>query len=225
MEGLFTPAVLIMLAGGCFILAYLIINQLVLRGLMLAGSAFYVAYYATAAEMPLWGAIYTTLAMVTANLIGIVTLLARRSRLAIPADHADLYPRFDMLSPGDFRLILRHAERLVLEDDALITREGAPVTHLSYIISGAVQVTKRGHRFDLPDGLFVGEVAYLLDRPSVASTRIKAGSELLRWDLATVRRLAQRNPRFKLAIDAMLSRDLASKVSKAVAQQPALAPA
>ncbi|WP_375281733.1 hypothetical protein [Pseudooctadecabacter sp.] len=57
MDTIFTPGVLIICAGGAFTLGYLIINQMALRGLMLIGSAFYVAYYATAAATPLWGAI------------------------------------------------------------------------------------------------------------------------------------------------------------------------
>ena len=216
-----TPGVLIALAGGSFALGYLIINQMMLRSMMLIGSAFYVAYYATAATEPLWGAIYTTLAMMVTNLVGMASLSLRRFRIALPRAHADIYHHFKRLTPGDFRLVMRHAERLIVEQDTEITTEGAPVRHLSFIVSGSARVSKRGAHFSLPDGIFVGEVAYLLERNSVATTIVPAKTELVRWDLDALRRLTPRNPRFKLAMDAMLSHDLAAKVAEAVAQ-PAL---
>ena len=219
MDTIFTPGVLIICAGGAFALGYLIINQMALRALMLIGSAFYVAYYATAAATPLWGAIYTTLAMMGTNLIGMGALAARRFKFSLPRAHVDIYDQFDVLTPGDFRLVMSQAERLVLDDAQQITIEGQPNTHLYYVISGQMMVSKQGIQFPLPERLFVGEVAYLLGTPASATTHLVAGAELIRWDLDTLRTTARRNPRFKLAIDAMLSRDLASKVAHAVAMQ------
>lgn len=221
MLDLLTPTILIGLAGSCFVLGYLMINQMMLRLLVLTGSLFYIAYYATAAETPLWGAIYMSLAMVTANLIGIATLAARRARISLPRAHADIYDQFDVLTPGDFRLVMHYADRYIMPSDHEITTEGAPIDGLYFVLSGQVRVSKRGVTFPLPDGLFVGEVAYLLDRPSVATTHLSKGSEILRWDLDLLRQKARRNPRLKLAIDAMLSRDLAGKVAEAVAQHSA----
>jgi hypothetical protein len=53
----------------------------------------------------------------------------------------------------------------------------------------------------------------------VATTTISAGAEVLRWDVDDMRQNIARNPRFKLAIDAMLSYDLARKIGEAVAPQ------
>jgi len=124
-----------------------------------------------------------------------------------------------MLSPGDFRLVMKHANRAILDTDQTVTTEGDPVKCLYFILSGNAKVRKRGAQFALPDGVFVGEVAYLLQRPSVATTTIAAGAEVLRWDVDDMRQNIARNPRFKLAIDAMLSYDLARKVGEAVAPQ------
>lgn len=126
MDTIFTPGVLIICAGGAFALGYLIINQMALRALMLIGSVFYVAYYATAAATPLWGAIYTTLAMMGTNLIGMGALAARRFTFSLPRAHVDIYDQFDVLTPGDFRLVMSRGERLVLDDAQQITTEGQP---------------------------------------------------------------------------------------------------
>ena len=45
------------------------------------------------------------------------------------------------------------------------------------------------------------------------------GAEVLEWRFDTLRRQAARNTRFKLALEAMISSDLARKVSYAVAPQ------
>lgn len=223
MTDFFTPNVLIGLAATAFALGYLTIHQMQLRMLMFIGSILYIAYYATAAAEPLYGGIYTTMGMMVANLTGMAILVLRRFRISLPAAHTDIYPKFQMLAPGDFRLVMKHADRISIKEDSVVTSEGDPVTHLYYVLSGSVDVRKRGAEFKLPDGLFVGEVAYLLQRPSVATTTIYAGAEVLRWDLNDLRQNITRNPRFKLAMDAMLSYDLAQKVGEAVAQQPKIA--
>lgn len=220
MTEFFTPSVLIACAAGCFGIGYLIINQMRLRTMMFIGSAFYIAYYFTAAAEPLYGAIYTTSAMMLANLAGMANLTVRRFRFSLPRQNADLYDRFDILNPGNFRLVMKSADRLVLPSPHQISTEGAEQPYLYYVISGEIDVSKRGATFSLPSGIFVGEVAYLLRRPSSASITVSMGSQVIRWNIAELRERSKRNPRFKLAIDAVLSRDLAAKVAEAFVQQP-----
>ncbi|WP_299373503.1 cyclic nucleotide-binding domain-containing protein [uncultured Tateyamaria sp.] len=208
---------IVLLAGIAFTLAYLIINQVVLRLIILVGTALYIWYYWVVADAPLWTAIYTSVAMGTANLIGLGSLFWRQSKLAVPHQHRDIYTQFSSLPPGDFRDLVTCARRYTLADDADITTEGAPVENLFYVISGQIKIEKRGETFPMPAGVFVGEVAYLSRQPSAASTRLSAGAEVLEWNVAALRRQAARKSRFKLALEAMISRDLAVKVAFAVA--------
>ena len=217
MAVMFTPEIIVLLAGGAFVLGYLIINQIGLRLMVMMGSALYIWYYFVAADTPLWEAIYLSAAMIAANVIGLGALLLRQSRLAIPAAHKDIYPRFSDLPPGDFRALMRSGTRRVLEAQEQVTAEGAPLTHLTYVISGGMRVEKAGDSFHMPAGLFVGEVAYLMNHPSAASTWVNEGSEVLQWDVAALRARAARNARFRLALEAMISKDLAAKVQVAVA--------
>lgn len=219
MTEIFTPTVLITLAAAVSVLGFLIINQMLLRLMMLIGSAFYITYYYTAAEEPLYGAILSTSCLMTANLIGMGALLSRRLKLSLPKAHKDIYDQFDVLNPGDFRMVMKGVDRVTLTKDTQVTDAGAPVQHLIYLLSGSMTATKKGAQFPLPAGLFVGEVAYLLNQPSAATITIHAGSEIVRWDLTELRQKSLRDPRYKLAIDAMLSHDLAQKVSHAVAAQ------
>lgn len=216
-----SPQALVYVAGGLYAIGYLIINQVILRAFVLVGTAFYILYYATVEATPLWEAIWVSVVLGTANLIGMASLFLRNSELAIPAEHRDIYPRFSGLPPGDFRALMSVARRYTTVAEQMLTEEGKPVDKLVYIISGATEVSKRGERFRLPPGLFLGEVAYLTGQPSAATTVLEPGSEILEWSVDELNRQAKRANRFKLALESMISRDLAVKVAVAVAPHTA----
>lgn len=216
-----SPQTLVLIAGLFFTMGYLVINQKILRILLLIGTGFYLWYYFVAAERPLWEAIAMSSIMGTANLIGLAGLVMRDSKALIPRAHRDLYQRFKDVPPGDFRELMRQAERRALDPSTAITREGQPVDKLYYVISGKLEVEKRGERFLMPSGMFVGEVAFLTRMKSSATTRLPEGGEVLVWDVARLRRRARRRPRFLMALEAMISRDLAIKVALAVAPHQA----
>ena len=217
MGGLLTPEALVVLAGGTFVLGYLTINQVALRVFVLIGTLLYIWYYATVADHPLWEAIYTSMAMGAANLFGLASLMAQRSRIVVPRRHRDIYPLFSNLTPGDFRSLVARAERFTTIDDVELASEGGDTQHLYYIISGSARVDKLGAQFSLPSGTFVGEVAFLTGRHSAATTILLAGSEVLRWNYDDLRQRSGKSSRFKLALEAMIASDLAAKVSLAVA--------
>ncbi len=219
-----TPQNLVLAAGACFVAGYLVINQMILRALLFTGSVLYLWYYFVAADQPLWDAIAMSGLMLMANVIGFFGLWLQRSEWIIPRAHRDLYHRFKALPPGDFRALVAQARRQRIETEQKITTEGAPVDKLYYVIRGALQIEKQGERFRMPAGVFVGEVAYMTGMNSSASTWISADADVLVWDVATLRRLSLRKARFKLALEAMLSADLALKVAYAVAPKATQTP-
>ncbi len=212
-----TPDVLVIIAGGLHALGYLIINQMVLRLMIFAGSMAYLAYYATVAAEPLWGAIYTTLIITAANVTGMIGLMLRNATFAVPRGFEDLYPDFQPLLPGDFRKLMRLARRRVLEEETVLSREGSALNSIYFVVHGIPIVTKMGTSFPMAERIFVGEVAYLTGKGSAATTTLPAGSEVLEWDIATLNAAATRKPHIRLAMDAVISRDLARKVALAVA--------
>lgn len=215
-EEIFTPAFYITAASSLFIVGYLIINQVILRLVMMVGNFSYIAYYATAADTPLWGAIYGTVVMICANIVGLCALHLRNASFSIPGQHSDIYDLFTPARPGDFRALMRLGERRIVTRETVLTQENMPIDELFFIVKGAARVVKGGMAFSVPGPTFTGEVAYLLDRNSVATTIVPAGTEIITWKTETLRRVTKRKPRIKLALDAIISRDLAMKVSHAV---------
>ncbi len=212
-----SPETLVYMAGVFYILGLLIINQIVLRLMVLTGTGFYTVYYATVADTPLWEAMFISIMIGFANIYGLAILLAGRSRLAIPRKHADIFDQFYSMKPGDFRILMRCAQRYVADTDLVLTTEGMPLTRLFYVVSGHTSIVKKGDSFNVPAGVFVGEVAYLTGGPASATTTLASGSEILEWTGEDLARASARSARFKLALESVLSLDLAQKVAHSVA--------
>lgn len=210
------PDVFIALAGTLQVLGYLLINQTYLRLTLLLGTMMYIAYYFTVGDSPLWGAITISSLTICAILIGLAGLYARNAKWAIPREHTDIFSHFPHLPPGDMRKVVKAAQRYVTTQDIVATRQGEVPTHLYYVISGTFSVRKVDRKFEVPGPTFVGEVAYLIDIPSAATTVLPAGTEVLVWPRNTLGRASRKSPRLQTALEAMISRDLARKVSFAV---------
>lgn len=216
-EILMTPKSLVYAAGVFYILGLLIIHQILLRLMVLVGTGFYTVYYATVGDTPLWEAMAISIMIGIANIYGLAILLAGRSRLAIPRRHADIFDQFYSMKPGDFRILMRCARRYVVDTDLILTSEGLPLNRLFYVIAGHTSIVKKGDRFNVPAGVFVGEVAYLTGGTASATTTLAAGSEVLEWTAEDLARASGRSARFKLALESVLSLDLAQKVAHSVA--------
>ncbi|MGZ2257010.1 cyclic nucleotide-binding domain-containing protein [Roseobacter sp. A03A-229] len=215
-EYMYSPGALVYLAGALYVVGLITINQILLRLLILTGTSVYIIYYATVAETPLWEAIYVSMLIGAANLIGLTSLLARKSRLAIPRAYADLYASFPPLPPGDFRGLMKLARRYRVDDERQVTVEGQAGSRLYYVISGATRVQKGESEFILPPNFFLGEIAFLIGEPSSASTWLEPGAEVLEWRFDDLHRKCKRSTRFRLALEAAISVDLARKVARAV---------
>mgnify|MGYP001821539486 FL=1 len=215
-QAYFTAANLVYLAGALYVAGLAITNQIVLRLFILAGTVIYIIYYAIVAEAPLWPAIYVSILIGVANIGGMTSLIARRSRLAIPKEHADIYEVFPNLPPGDFRALMKLANRYTLAKDTQITQENDVGKKLYFVISGQPLVRKGDQAFVLRSNIFIGEIAFLIGRPSSASAWLEEGAEVLEWDFQALRRRCARNPRFQLALEAAISTDLAGKVAESM---------
>lgn len=216
LETAITPENLVFIAGAFYVAGLAITNQIVLRLFILAGTGVYLVYYSTIADNPLWEAIYVSMLIGLANIGGLTSLIARRSRLAIPRAHADIYDDFPSLPPGDFRALMKLANRYSVTKDKQVTSEGERGEKLYFVLKGSTLVRKGTKAFALPPNLFLGEVAFLTGVPSSASAWLEAESEVLEWRFDDLHRKCARNPRFKLALEAAISVDLADKVARSM---------
>ncbi len=205
----------VLAAGITFCVGYAIINQVILRLLILFGTGLYIWYYAIVTDVPQWAAIWTSIGMGLANIFGLFSLWLRASPLSIPRKHRDIYAHFNVLPPGDFRKLMSAVKRDTLPAGTVLTTNNARVKTVYYVLNGSVAVEKFGERFYLPDGIFLGEVGYLTGNRASATTLLTEDSDVLAWDVSVLKNRSDRDVRFKLAMDAIISLDLAEKVARA----------
>jgi hypothetical protein len=200
-------AFLLALAG------YLARDELWLRLLMLAASANYIIYYYTVTDAPLWSAIATSGALALVNLAVIVIVILERTTFTMTPPVASIYRSFDMLTPGQFRRIMRHGTIRRAEEPVRLTTEGMRVEKLHFVTDGGVTVTKQGRRTEIPARIFVGEIAYATGNVASATVEVSPGSAWVEWDQEALRRLTRRFPALGVALVAQFNVDLLGKVA------------
>lgn len=221
---LWDVSLLIHIGAALYIAAFLIRDELLLRLLVLAGSMFYLLYYYLFPAEPLWDAIITTVVLMAANMFVLTQVVLERTTLRLSEEEKALFDAFETLTPGQFRHIAKLAEWKTASDEegTILTREAEPSRSLFYIFSGVISVEKGDRQFRLPEGNFVGEIAYVLGRDTTATTIAPEGVRYVAWSSEALRTLSKKKPNLGNAITALLTRDLARKLTASYRPDTAL---
>ncbi|MEC7763272.1 MAG: cyclic nucleotide-binding domain-containing protein [Pseudomonadota bacterium] len=211
-----TIGILVYMAFVFDFFGFLARDELWLRLLMLAASALYLVYYYYVAETPLWDAIYTNAALAAANLLMIVVVLLERTTFSMSQETAELFRRFEMLSPGQFRRLLKDADDIEATTPTTLTRAGDTVERLYYIIDGNIRFERDGETAQIQSGVFIGEIAFLTGNAASATITVDPGTRYLQWDAASLRRAMRKSPKLNVALSAQFNTDLVGKVVSSV---------
>lgn len=223
MDG-FDPRWLIHAGGFFYIMAFIVREELLMRLLVLTGSGLYILYYFLYPEVPLWDAIMTSTVMIVANLYVVSQVVLERTTLRMSDDEKSLFEAFETLNPGQFRHLLKDAQWHVAfdPDGTVLTREGQPAPALYYIFDGEISVQKGSQQFRLPARNFVGEIAFILGTKTSATTIAPEGVRYVRWEAETLTALSNKRPALGNALNALLTRDLAQKLTSSYQPSTAL---
>lgn len=212
-EFLLQPSSLVIGAGACYMLGLLFKNQIILRILILIGTAFYIYYYYIASNEPLWDAIYTSILIGISNIIGFINLLISQSPRFIAAGQMDLYNMLGGMEPGNFRKLMKIGTRRILNDDEQLTTQDTIPNKLFFILSGEVIVEKNGNKFKAGPRVFIGEISMILGTAASASVYLAKGSELVEWDRDVLFKEMAAKDSFRIAVEAIIGKDMAQKVA------------
>ncbi|MEM7687884.1 MAG: cyclic nucleotide-binding domain-containing protein [Pseudomonadota bacterium] len=215
---------LIYLGAAISLVAFAIRDELKLRALIVASTFIYIVYYYLAVSPPLWDSIITSLLLVSVNILVLAQILLERTTFRLSKDEKALFDAFETLTPGQFRKLLKIAKWATAQDPegTLLTQEDTPSEALIYIFDGIVSVEKKGRRFRLPGGNFVGEVGYVLNRQTTTTSVAPMGVRYVQWDALPLRRLSAKHPNLGNALNALLTRDLARKLSASYQPEDAM---
>ena len=95
-----------------------------------------------------------------------------------------------------------------------MTKEGEAVERLFYVLQGDSEVSKAGRSFKVDSGLFIGELAYLRNKPATATVTAAPGTVVVSWSQADLQRVTAKDQELSHALSVLLSADLAEKVAR-----------
>ncbi len=156
-------------------------------------------------------------------LIGLARGAWSGSQVSIRARNRPLRRSLGPIAPDAFRSLMRLAERRTLAAPQRLTREGWAPEHLWYLAEGALRVERNGQAVEVDGPFFVGEVSFVTGAVAPATITALPGAELLEWDGKALRRAFRADPTLRPALESVLARDLARKIS-AVRPAPELLP-
>jgi hypothetical protein len=206
---------LIFIAAALQSAAYIFTNQLGLRILLLCGTLLYLTYYFVATETPLWSAIIANSAVCLTSIYGLIRVLLDQSRLFMRAEDVAILEHFPGLEPGVFRRLLKLGQIRHLHQGEEMAVSGIIPDSLFYILSGDVSVSKSRVNFDVGESTFIGEVSMIQGVSATATVTGSAHTRVIEWNRQKLRDTMAKDERLRLAVEALLTRDIAKKLAQA----------
>jgi hypothetical protein len=209
----FSAGIFVQLALLFYVLGLLARNELLLRGLLLLGTVFYILYYYFISDTPLWDAIWASSVIGIANLTMIGVIIYEKSTIGMSRDMLELYKAFPTLHPGQFRKIMKVAERVEATQTIQICSRNVQLDHLFLVTSGDVLLQRGTKQVEIGPGNFIGELSFLLDRPASADVFAPVGTCFVQWRKRDLAKLMESSPRVSNAIRAPFNHDIALKLT------------
>ena len=205
--------ILVHIGAFLFLLAYLVRDQILLRGLIILGTVFYIGYYFSM-ETPLWSALLWNSSFVVINLIMIGVIYSDRASFVMSEKERKLYQVFNTLSPGEFKKLLKIADWFDGSSEEQITTVGEVPARLYFIIDGEALIARDDKKFIVGPNVFIGELAYLVRKPATATVKLTDKVVGISWKTSSLIKLLASNPQMKIAFDGLLNQDLAAKLAR-----------
>tara|TARA_B110000305_G_C19206735_1_gene523882 strand:+ start:143 stop:775 length:633 start_codon:yes stop_codon:yes gene_type:complete len=205
--------ILVHIGAFLFLLAYLVRDQILLRGLIILGTVFYIGYYFSM-ETPLWSALLWNSSFVVINLIMIGVIYSDRASFVMSERERKLYQVFNTLSPGEFKKLLKIADWFDGSSEEQITTVGEVPARLYFIIDGEALIARDDKKFIVGPNVFIGELAYLVRKPATATVKLTDKVVGISWKTSSLIKLLASNPQMKIAFDGLLNQDLAAKLAR-----------
>jgi hypothetical protein len=222
MDHIFAGEHFIHIAALFYLGGFLFRNQIMLRGLIIAGDIVYILYFYFAPETPLWGGIFWSamFCIVNATMIGII--LADGYHFRLTTNERRLFDSLADLTPGQFRQLMKIATEGTAVTPVSLTKENERLHHLYFVLDGQLVIEKNGHVARTEGGTFIGEIAFLLSRPATASVTLEPGGTYFAWEADKLHKLLSKSDELDKAVSAIMNKKLAYKV--AISSVTALTP-
>ncbi|MDE2445928.1 MAG: cyclic nucleotide-binding domain-containing protein [Alphaproteobacteria bacterium] len=202
------------IAAICYLVCFTFRNQIYLRVFAIAGDLLYVVYYFMAPERPLWEAMFWSGLNVLINFF-MIGLIVRDSRMsAHNDDEMNLFRNLRGLSPGQFRKLMQIGKWTKTAERQRLTEEGKELDQLHYVLDGKVEINKSGRTIVAEPAVFIGELAFLRQKPATATVHVAPQSVYVTWSHAELNKALAKSDDLRNALAMLLNNDLAEKVAR-----------
>lgn len=122
------------------------------------------------------------------------------------------------------RALLNTGMWLNADPGTVLTREGQPVDHLSFVASGTANVIVGGKSIATSGaGMAIGEITYLSGEPATATVEVAAKTHLIRFEADKLRTFLQKNQDIGAVLEQNMANHLRCKLismSETASQAP-----
>ncbi len=190
-------------------------NQMYLRALLLVSVAVSIIDHMFVRQGANVNSLVWDVVALTINLWVLVQLVLDRTHIGLTAEEEQLFQAWGSLSPGEFRKLLRLANWCTADETSLLTSEGETPDRLFYVLDGEILLIKGERDLSLAAPAFIGEVAFVKERPASATVRVAPGGRYVAWSSAALRGYFIKHQSMRVAVMRLLSADMAMKVARA----------
>jgi len=196
------------------LLSFLARDILWLRVLSILAGLLFIAFYLGMAE-PIWSGVAWNVLFISINLFHIVGIV--RERQPVQLSDTELRLRdlvFAALDPRDLRRLVVCGAWTDHGADAVVVQQGQADCGLMVIVTGRVGVRVDGQQIaELSDGHLVGERSWITGEPPNADVVALGPVRCLHWQTAALEPLLEKHPAIHQALQVIVGRDLARKLS------------
>jgi hypothetical protein len=190
-------------------------NQLKLRAVLLVGLAFSALSHVVGPKPSLTDLFWNAVSFAINSFV-LTQLILDRTHIGLSAEQEKLFSAFRILSPGEFRDLVKLAQWKTAQEGEMLTRQGVKPDQLFYVLEGEVHVAKGKRKFTVEPKVFIGEVAYLHGWPATATVTLSEGARYLIWDVVTLQRGLDSRVALRGAMLRLLGLDTAQKVADTI---------
>jgi CRP-like cAMP-binding protein len=197
------------------LVAYSVRDILWLRWFAVAAALTNIPYFLVQGTV-LWPPVLWALVFTAINLYQIARIYLERRSVVLSADEQQLYDLgFHGLRPRDFLSLSLVGEWQNAGAGERVVTEGEPVSSVCIPITGRAEARRRGERLgSLGPGHIIGTAMAFTGDPSPVEVTFTEPTRYMRWSLPSLRRFIDKRPDLRVALQALVNRDLAGKLEK-----------
>jgi signal-transduction protein with cAMP-binding, CBS, and nucleotidyltransferase domain len=121
---------------------------------------------------------------------------------------------FDFMEYGDYKELMNAGKWQMIPEDIYLVEEGKSLKKLIFITDGEVDIYKKKDKLNsLGRGNFIGEISFFKGIKTTADAVTKTEVEYIYWEKETLIEMMEKNNDVKIALYAVINRDLMDKLS------------